>query len=154
MIISEYSKDMKLPLANLMADYMAELGSNIPEDVIRGQLSDFIDTMCERGIIRICIAYDCGNPVAFSVFQIDTPESDWCNRPGWGFIREYYVIPHCRKKGIGKALADHTEQELKNMGADNLYLTSTGAISFWQKWGWKLTGETTENGQAILVKSS
>ncbi len=152
MTIREYNRSMKLILANMMADYMSELKSDIPEDIIRGKLSDHIDRMCESGIIRVSIAFDSVTPAAFSVFQIDTPESDWCKRPGWGFIREYYVVPEYRKTGIGRNLAAYTEQELHNMGADQLYLTSTEAAPFWCKCGWRLTHELCSNGQYILEK--
>ena len=152
MIITEYTASMKTFLADLMTDYMSELGSSMPEAVIRGKLSDYIDSMCQRKIIRVSMALDGDQPVGFSVYQIDTPESDWCLRPGWGFIREYYIVPPCRKLGLGKILAEYTEQELKRMGAAGLYLTSTGAVPFWEKCGWTVTGDMTENGQCILTK--
>lgn len=152
MTITEYTRSMKVTLADLMTAYMAELGSSMPEAVIRGKLSDFIDDQCEKGIIRVSIAYVGEKPAGFSVFQIDTPESDWCLRPGWGFIREYYIVPTYRNRGIGRILAKHTERELRSMGAAGLYLTSTGAVPFWQKCGWTLTGELTDSGQSILAK--
>lgn len=152
MIITEYTKSMNVTLAGLMTDYMRELGCSTPEAVIRGKLSDFIDTMCEKEIIRVSIAFDGEKPAGFSVFQIDAPASDWCHRPGWGFIREFYIVPAYRKHGIGKILAEYTEQELKNMGAAGLYLTSTNAVPFWQKCGWTLTGELTDSDQSIFEK--
>ena len=152
MLITEYAKSMNVTLAGLMSDYMRELGCSMPEAVIRGNLSDFIDAQCEKGIIRVRMAYEGEKPAGFSVFQIDTPESDWCLRPGWGFIREYYVVPAFRKHGIGRILADCTVQELKHMGAAGLYLTSTGAVPFWQKCGWRLTAAVTPKGQSILEK--
>ena len=152
MTIREYDKSLKAILAEMMVSYMTELDCGIPEDIIRGKLSDHIDHLCEAGIIRVCMLFSGNDPAAFSVFQIDTLESDWCKRPGWGFIREYYVSPSHRKSGIGKMLADYTEQELRGMGAKNLYLTSTGAIPFWQKCGWHLTDELCSNGQYILEK--
>ena len=152
MTIIEYDKSMKQSLADMMVAYMTELDCDIPEDIIRGKLSDLIDRQYEKRILRISLAYENAVPIAFSVFQIDTPESDWCKRPGWGFIREYYVVPSHRKSGIGRELAAFTEQELRNMGADHLYLTSTEAVSFWQKCGWQLTQELCSNGQYILEK--
>ena len=152
MTIIEYTKSMKAPLADMMADYMAELDCDVPPEIIRGKLSDFIDSQVEKGIIRVCMAYAGDEPIAFSIFQIDTAESDWCKRPGWGFIREYYVVPGHRKSGVGRELAAYTEQELKNMGATQLYLTSTDAVPFWRKCGWRLTDELSSNGLYILEK--
>lgn len=152
MTIIDYSKSNKDTLANMMTAYMAELDCGIPENVIREKLVDFIDGLCGKGIIRVVIVFHCDTPAAFSVFQIDTPESDWCKRPGWGFIREFYVIPEYRKNGIGRQLSNYTEQALRTMGAAQLYLTSTDAIPFWKKCGWKVTGDLCSNDQYILEK--
>ena len=151
-MILDYNPSMKQQLACMMTAYMAELKSDIPEEIIRGRLSDYIDEMSEKGIIRIRIAFDGQLPIAFSVFQIDRQESDWCMRPGWGFIREYYVSPEYRKQGVGKILAEDTEYILQDLGAADLYLTSTGAVPFWQKCGWRLTAAVTPKGQSILEK--
>ena len=135
-----------------MSDYMAELNCGIPEDIIRGKLSDLIDRMCLDGTIRVDMAMAGDVFAGFSVYQIDTPESDWCKRPGWGFIREFYVVPAYRAQGTGAALAAHTEQSLRAMGASQLYLTSTEAVPFWQRCGWHLTEELCSNDQYILEK--
>ena len=152
MIITPYSKSQKPQLADAMVHYMTELNCGIPEDIIRGKLADFIHSQWEAGIIRVDLAMQEDRCIGFSVYQIDTPESDWCKRPGWGFIREFYVVPECRKSGTGKALAAHTEQQLRSLGAKKMYLTSTDAVPFWEKCGWKLTEELCSNGQQILEK--
>jgi GNAT superfamily N-acetyltransferase len=135
-----------------MANYMTELKCGIPEEIIRGKLMDFIDSQSASGIIRIDLILENSICAGFTVYQIDTIESDWCKRPGWGFIREFYVIPACRNQGIGKNLAEHTARQLRNWGAEHLYLTSTEAASFWQACGWRLTEEVCSNGQYILEK--
>jgi len=152
MIITPYTTAHKHILAALMADYMAELESDIPREIVLGKLADLIDRQCADRIIQLDLAMGEACCVGFSVYQIDTEKSDWCKRPGWGFIREFYVVPAYRKGGTGKALAAHTELQLRNMGAEALYLTSTGAVPFWEKCGWKLTEELCSNGQYILEK--
>ena len=152
MTITPYTPTHKHSLADLMTAYMTELDCGIPEDIIRGKLSDRIDRMCEDGIIRVDLAIDDDTPIGFSVYQIDKPESDWCKRPDWGFIREYYIAPPYRKQGAGRTLAAHTEDQLRKMGAQNLYLTSTAAVPFWQRCGWHLTAALCSNGQYILEK--
>lgn len=152
MTMQPYTKSCKRILANLMTDYMEELNCDIPEHIIRGKLSDFIDEQYAGGTIRITLAMEHDRPIGFSVYQVDTPDSDWCKRPGWGFIREFYVVPDSRKNGTGRALAACTERELRSMGAEQLYLTSTTAIPFWQRCGWHLTEELCSNGQYILEK--
>lgn len=152
MTIQPYTKAKRTQLSDMMTAYMEELDCGIPEEIIRGKLADFIDRQHESGIIRVDLVVDGENCAGFSVYQIDAPDSDWCKRPGWGFVREFYVVPACRRKGTGRFLAFHTEKELRNLGAKQLYLTSTDAAPFWQKCGWSLTEALCSNDQYILEK--
>lgn len=152
MTIQPYDKTKRTQLSDMMAAYMAELNCGIPEEIIRGKLADFIETQWKRGIIRIDLCMNDDRCAGFTVYQIDREESDWCKRPGWGFIREFYIIPSCRCTGAGRFLAAHTEHRLREMGADRLYLTSTDAAPFWQKCGWVRTEDLCSNGQYILEK--
>lgn len=152
MTIIPYTNHHRTQLADAMADYMAELNCGIPEDIIRGKLADFIEHQWESGIIRINLAMEDEICMGFSVYQVDTPGSDWCKRPGWGFIREFYIAPVFRNQGAGRFLADHTEHQLRAMGAEHLYLTSNDAVPFWRKCGWRLTEELCTNGQYIFEK--
>jgi len=137
----------------MMVPYMAELDCDVPEDIIRGKLADFIETQCESGHIQIVLAWDGEKAVGLSVYQIDAPESDWCKRPGWGFIREFYVKPKYRTNGLGAYLAAYTEKALRKLGAEKMYLTSGPAAAFWEKCGWKNTGESCSNDLLILEKA-
>lgn len=152
MTIQSYEQTMRPQLEPMMVSYMTELGTDIPEAVIRTKLFDVIHSLLSSGILRIDLAMDGKTAAGFSVYQIDTPASDWCKRPGWGFIREFYISPAYRRTGCGRQLALHTESALREMGAESLYLTSTGAIPFWQRCGWMLTDELCSNGQYILEK--
>jgi len=152
MTIIPYSNQYKTALAGRMNDYMTELNCNVPEEIIHGELSDLIDHQCQQKIIHVDLVMIEQTIAGFSVYQLDTPESDWCKRPGWGFIREFYVVPQFRKLGIGKLLAAHTESALRTLGAAHLYLTSTDGVPFWQCCGWHLTEELCSNDQYILEK--
>ena len=152
MTILPYSPDYRPQLEDLMVAYMTELDCGIPEDIIRTRIFDLIQNHLDAGILRIDLALSDHVPVGFSVYQIDRPDSDWCKRPGWGFIREFYVVPGSRRQGTGRQLASHTEQMLRQWGAGQLYLTSTSASTFWQTCGWTLTQELCSNGQFILEK--
>lgn len=152
MTILTYDKSKRTQLSDMMAAYMLELNCGIPEEIIRGKLAGFIDKQWQQGIIRIDLCREGNAYIGFSVYQIDHVDSDWCKRPGWGFIREFYVVPAYRRTGIGKILAAHTEQELHKLGAARLYLTATDAAPFWCSCGWTLTGTLCSNGQYILEK--
>lgn len=152
MTIRNYTLSDQKHLTNMMVPYMAELKCDVPEEIIRTKLEAFIRQQWETGIIQILLVYDQQTPIGFSVYQIDSPASDWCKRPGWGFIREFYVMPAFRKRGTGRELAACTEAALRAMGAKNLYLTSDQAVPFWQCCGWQLTQELCSNDQYILEK--
>ncbi|MBQ8360134.1 MAG: GNAT family N-acetyltransferase [Oscillospiraceae bacterium] len=137
---------------DMMIQYIVELGDQTPENDLRQKLLPFIEKQLNAGIIRIALAIADGALAGFSVYQIDTQESDWCKRPGWGFIREFYVCPKYRSCGIGMQLAKHTEQLLRKMGANQLYLTSGPAVPFWERCGWSNTHEQCSNDLSILVK--
>lgn len=153
MTIFDYTPNLRPQFTDLLSAYFSELDSDIPEDILRGKLTDLIEDQHSKGIIRISLAANNKTLTGFSIFQIDTPESDWCKRPGWGFIREFYVAPDSRHQGYGSRLAAHTEQCLREMGAEKLYLTSDhAALTFRQHCGWHPTEEQCTNGLPLLEK--
>lgn len=152
MTIQAYTSDRKPQLAKLLTAYFLEISDDLSEDIIREKLTDFIHQQHQKGVVSISFVLDGTAAAGFSIYQIDTPESDWCKRPGWGFIREFYISPPYRKKGIGRLLCRHTEQQLCSLGAARLYLTADNAIPFWQKCGWTHTEEISTNGLYYLEK--
>ena len=76
----------------------------------------------------------------FVIYQIDSKESNWCEREGWGFIREIYIHHSMRGKGFGSQLVVHAEKALYEKGAKHIYLTSDEAGAFWGLCGYKATG--------------
>lgn len=154
MTFLNYTHAHKQQLSDLLVLYFPEVGGDdIPESIIRGKLTDLIDTQHRDGIIHVLLIQEQEIFVGFSIFQLDTSESDWCKRPGWGFIREFYVVPEYRHRGIGRQLAVHTEKRLRELGTDRLYLTSDpAALAFWQRCGWRLTEEICSNDLSILEK--
>ena len=93
-----------------------------------------------------------GNPVGFVMYRVDHPESDWCEKEGFGFIREMYIRKDQRKHGYGKMLANHSENELKKLSVPYVYLTSSND-AFWLGVGYTDTGEVCDkNNLNILIK--
>lgn len=96
------------------------------------------------GVIPLDMLLIDGKIVGFISYQIDTPYSDWCEREGWGFIREIYVNQTLRGKGLGQRLVTHAEKILYNNGVDHIYLTSDEAGKFWGSCEYKKTGKVSD----------
>lgn len=152
MRIIEYTPELRCAFEEMLVEYfIRELQSDVPEDIIRDKLLPHIQRYVEKGIVHVSIAVE-ESPIGFSIYQIDSEESDWCKRPGWGFIREFWISKACRSKGYGRILAEYTEHQLRALGAEQLYLTSDDAVGFWKKCGWRNSHELCSNGLEILTK--
>lgn len=104
-------------------------------------------------IVPLDLILVCGKPVGFISYQIDHPDSDWCEREGWGFLREIYINRSMRGKGLGAKLVTYAEKVLYNKGAEHIYLTSDEAGEFWSFCGYKKTGKvSTINHDPIYEK--
>ncbi len=153
MTIIEYTPALRRGFEEMLVEYfLVDLQGDIPEDIIRNKLLDHILHYVENHIVYLAVAGTADNPIGFSIYQIDNPKSDWCKKPGWGFIREFYIRREYRGCGNGKLLAAYTEQQLRILGASQLYLTSDDAVSFWTHCGWHNTHEMCSNGLEILTK--
>lgn len=153
MNIIPYDQSLRSQLEEMLVEYFVfDLKCGIPEEIVRGKLMELITCYAKKRIIHIAVALERETPIGFSIYQIDSAESDWCKRPGWGFIREFYIARGHRGKGCGRALADYTEHQLRNLGATQLYLTSDDAIGFWQRCGYSNKHEMCSNDLEILTK--
>ncbi len=152
MIITALSGKYQESFVQLLLDYLPEVDADIPEDVVRGKLLDLLCSQQDQRILSVSLLLSDEVPVGFSVYQIDSPASDWCKRPGWGCIREFYIAPGHRRRGFGAAMASDTESRLRQLGAQQLYLTSDGGIPFWRSQGWQLKEEAASNGLNFLEK--
>lgn len=91
--------------------------------------------------------------IGFVNYQIDTPNSDWNEKEGFGFIREIFISKHYRGKGIGKEVVYYIETALYALGVTNIYLTSDEAGEFWMKCGYHKTNECSKiNHDPIYAK--
>lgn len=156
MKIQSLTTNRKADFEALFLPYFQELEANEPQpfspQVITGKILPFVLGQWEKGVIRIDLCMAKGAAVGFAIYQIDAPESDWCKRLGWGFIREFYVSPESRRKGCGSAMAAHAIAALADMGAAQIYLTSDDAIAFWTSCGF--ADETPEaDGSHTLTMS-
>lgn len=131
-----------------------DLEETCPDKILREKIwRGVFVTGWEKGLLSIALALADGEPAGFVIYQVDSPESDWCKRPGWGLIREFCIAPEFRRRGYGRALAEYAERELSRK-ADQLYLTAhdEAAVKFWTACGFSETGEVNKNGTRTMVK--
>jgi len=106
--------------------FIKETKANLTKEYI---IEKIVDAEISKGIkegwclIDLVICDDM--PVGFIIYQIDSEKSDWNERPGEGFVREFYISEAFRRKGLGSFLLDHVERVLKEMNAKEVYLTSS-----------------------------
>ena len=155
--IEAYNEKYRDEFINMFVTYsvddlkMQEDDPRLTAPFIKEKIAPFFIRQMEKGIHSIDLFLTDGKPAGFSIWQIDRAESDWCKRPGWGFIREFYIEKPRRRRGYGQLLAASTVQKQYAAGAENLYLTTGGAAPFWKACGFKETGEPC-NGLQIMVK--
>lgn len=153
MTILPLTTDLENDFEMLFLPYFQELEEGeeqpLPPHVIKEKLLPFILNQWGKGIIHIDLCLT-ESAAGFAIYQIDAPESDWCKRPGWGFIREFYVTPALRRLGVGRRMAGHAIHRLRALGASQIYLTSDSAVAFWTCCGFSDETHNTE-GTHILT---
>ena len=110
---------------------------------------EYLFGLCQAGEIFGCIAREV-TPIGFVLWNVDSPEGAFCQKPGFGTILEIGVSKKTRGNGIGKMLTDYAESK---MAVERYYVCAYGpAESFWEKCGYAFSGEKAENGLKIMVK--
>ena len=116
------------------------------------QLEGFIRYLfglLETGTISGAVAWE-EKPVGFVLWAMDSEALPFSNKPGFGTILEIGVVPGCRGKGYGKAMTEFAESSMAEVAK---YVCAYGpAEAFWEKCGYRESGETAENGLKIFVK--
>lgn len=128
---------------NLGRDYLSEL----PFDERERFLQSILVRQGEPERWLLLLRY--GNEyLGFVHMKIDRDE-----RPGWGFILEFYIVPTKRRSGWGRRLFNLVVKTLRARGVKNIWLLTTSAPEqFWHALGFKETGEI-QNGQKVMVIS-
>ncbi len=125
MDIIDLSQNEIASFKDLFCDYFDELKCDIPKDVLVTRVLDgLILEEYKNGILFIKIIKNNSMVTGFIIYQVDSEKSDWNKRPGWGFIREFYIIPSYRNTGLGSKMLDKIETHLKMIGVEKIYLTS------------------------------
>lgn len=136
MFCTYFKNDLKLEIADKDVESVC---IEIADSIISGIISLDILRVDEKSVGFVC-------------YQIDKPNSDWCERDGWGFIREIYTNCCLRRKGLGAKLVAHAEKILYSIGVEHIYLTSDEADEFWNSCGYKKTGKVSNINQSTIFE--
>ncbi|MBN2797245.1 MAG: GNAT family N-acetyltransferase [Clostridia bacterium] len=79
-------------------------------------------------------------PVGFINYQVDSKRIDWCEREGWGFIREMYMDKAFRNRNLGRVFVSSVLNTLKDNSIQEVYLTSDDSGEFFMKCGFTNSG--------------
>jgi len=144
-------------LRHLLVQYFAGLDYDNPKDAVPPsavpKILSLIAESLARGGFWAYLARERDMLCGFVIAQIDGKGKDWRKRPGWGFIRELYVAPSYRGKGIAGKLVRRAEASILQGGASQVYLT-TNLVGFWEAMGYIDSGEVYPgNGGKIYEKS-
>lgn len=134
-----FNQDYKIPLT---------------EQQLEGLTREIVQSVSNRITFLDLLLLD-GEAKGFVSYQVDMPESDWCEKKTWGCIRELYISADVRGKGYGKTLAAYAESKLWKLSVPNIYLTTDDTAIFWVKAGYHDTGEIcSKNNGSILTKQA
>lgn len=128
---------------------------NIPltEDQLEKVCSEIKD-YADKNIVFTDLLYSNGKASGFINYQIDSSNSTWCEKEGWGFIRELYIDSSLSCKTLGSLLATHGEDRLYKLGVKDIYLTTKDPMGFWATLGYENTGEVSaKNNLPIFNKT-
>ena len=115
--IREYDDFFERVWRDMFVTYFVDdIKGGLTAEVVENRICNSILASYRSRLLSICIAGLNDKPMGFAIYQIDTPEIDWCKREGWGFIREFYIDGSCRGYGYGNRLCRYVEEQLYKRG--------------------------------------
>lgn len=134
-------RDNSLPhFLQLFKAYYAELGCDDDAEHI---LDEYVVPDVKAGLVRAELLDDENGACGFILYQTDAIDNEWCRKEGWGDIREIYIRPNRRRKGLGKFLLYTAEMKLSESGTTKAYaLPAESSEKFFSACGYSDSGET------------
>ena len=127
----------------LFKKYYAELDCADDTDHL---VDEYIIPDMLAGLLHVELLSDNDKATGFVIYQIDDIVNEWNLKEGWGNIREIYVSPSHRRKGLGKLLLFTAEMKLREAGAKKAYcLPYEGALPFFKACGYEDSQEYCED---------
>lgn len=148
-LIEKLSKDDYGIFTEMFLDYFIN-DENVKYDVKlleKNLIQNTILKQYEKQVIFIDILKSNKKCLGFIIYQIDSENSDWNEKPGQGFIREFYISPNYRRCGLGSYLLSNIENKLMALGVSKVYLTASNkeyVKTFYIKNGYLGTNENSE----------
>lgn len=102
----------------LFCDYYKELDC---EEEPLHLFSKYLLPDLKAGLFEAGVCEVGGVVCGFVIFQIDDILNDWNFKEGCGDVRELYVAPAFRNRGLGSALLSFAENRLSKLGATEVY---------------------------------
>ena len=147
------TKDDHQRFEALMIEYYREgEDADTPIDTIKDFIEILFQMICSGSINGAMWKCD-GRYEGFCLWMKDEAQSDFSEIPGYGTILEIGVSSEFRKQGIGIAIVQQAEAQMKKAGVQRFYVSAYGpAESFWERCGYKKTERMAQNGLPIFVK--
>lgn len=124
---------------NAFRAYYTELGCDEDCD---GIVDDYIVPDVLSGTLKVDLIHDEGKFAGFSIYQIDELTSDMCVREGAGDLREIFIIPPLRRRGLGRFLLYSAEMKLSESGAKGgVCVPCESAAGFFTACGYSKTAQ-------------
>ena len=153
MIIKKYDDTHRQEFKKMLITYFNDdMKCNWSSEFIEDKILRLFEEKWSKEILYIDLLEENKQIIGFAIYQIDTPQSDWCKKEGWGFIREVYIQKDYRKQDYGYELVKNIEWCLKSKKVKDIYLNADDAIAFWNKCGYINTNEVNVDGMYILIK--
>ena len=88
-----------------------------------------------------------GEPAGFTYFKVDRDD-----RPGWGYVMEFYVVPAYRRHKVGTKGWLRTKGILEAAGCTDIWLSSHPlAEGFWKSCGLLETGQMQRDQKILAI---
>lgn len=149
--VTPLTDDKRGIFEKLFADYYNELGC---DDDTAHLTDEYIIPDLLAGLINVELIYE-DRPAGFVIRQIDDIDNEWCFREGWGDVREIYIAPDFRRRGLGKFLLYTAELKLREAGAEKAYcLPVKGSEEFFAACGYAKTDEYDEEFDCFVYEKN
>ena len=138
--------------SDMFAAYYKELGC---EDETEHLVGEYIIPDLLAGLLKVDLLSEEDVLCGFAIYQIDKSGNEWNFKEGAGDIREIYVIPPRRRKGLGKFLLYSAEMRLREAGAESAYCVPDElSVPFFTACGYTKTDEACDELDGFVYLKS